>query len=77
LISQSVGGFTVNVGWGASEACEGGQFLEKNINGVTYVIVEGGFVALGEAAAKEVVAIGVNVAGAERAREEGVWREEW
>jgi hypothetical protein len=64
LVSQTVLGFPVNVVLRAGEGGKGGEMLEENKERVPDVVVEGRLVALGEAAAEEVITVDVSRRGA-------------
>jgi hypothetical protein len=63
-----LGRLSLNVVFGACNACEGGEELKDREQGVLDMVMVGGFVALGEATGEGVVTMEITKLGAKRAR---------
>ena len=67
VICEALGGLTLNIVFGAYEVGKGGEELENGKDCVSDVVVERGLETFGEAARKQMIPMGVNRFGTERA----------
>jgi hypothetical protein len=68
VVREALGGFTLNVVFSAGEASKRCKELKKGEEGITDMVVEGGFIAFREAAGEEVITVTVARLVKERAK---------